>query len=135
VVSMPTALPAGFRFDFSGTAARGQMVGPEASFERSTGLFAARWSRGIEPLELTIRKARGTLTRDWDQSSPFGVECGASDDSSVMVGTRPGNYSVGEFGSANLWWRTGTTLYTLSGPFSSAQLINIATSLQPVSAE
>jgi hypothetical protein len=133
-VSMPTALPDGYALDHSGYAARGNAIGPEASFPRSRGLFAARFSRGIEPLELTIRGATGTLAKDWDENDPFGGECAAETTSTAMVGATPAQFAYGEFGSARLWWRAGTTLYTLSGALSKAQLVAVANSLAPVGA-
>lgn len=138
-VSVPATVPAGFRFAWSGAATLGMPIGPEGSFPRSNGLFGARWERGIETLELTMRGATGTLQRDWDESDPFGAECGSEQvhEATVVTSSRanlPAHYAVPETGLARLWWRDGKTLYTLAGPFSQAQLQEVASSLQTVSA-
>ena len=133
-IAMPTALPAGFTMAALGTAPQGGYLGPEGSFPRSRGVFFAKWTYGLEVLDLTIRPARSTLTRDWDLSDPFGGECTTSTDSEVMVGPITAKYAQGENGSPRLWWRDGTTLYTLSGPFSAEQLATVARSLAPVTA-
>jgi hypothetical protein len=131
-VAMPTSLPSGMAFAYAGTQPRGGRLGPEASFPKSHGLFAARFSRGIEPLELTIRGAAGTLATDWDESDPYAGECQAMRITKVAVGTATAQYGLPERGMPHLWWRVGGVLYTLSGPYSSAQLVSIANSLQVV---
>lgn len=133
-ISMPTSLPAGFTLATLGTAPLGGYLGPEGSFPRSRGVFFAKWAYGLESLDLTIRPARSTLIRDWDQSDPFGGECASATDSTVLVGAITAHYAQGEHGSPRLWWRDGTTLYTLSGPFSAEQLATVARSLAPVTA-
>lgn len=133
-VALPAALPDGFRLSASGSATLGAALGPEASFPRSRGVFFARWSRGIEQLELTIRPARATLASDWDQSDPFGAECGAATERTVAVGPSTARFALGETGAARLWWRDGSTLYTLAGPFAAEQLAAIADSLRSVTA-
>lgn len=131
-VSLPTSLPSGFRFDAAGSAPRGAMLGPEGSFPRSRGVFQARWTRGIEHLDLTIRPAHGSLAADWDQSDPFGAECESTEEVTTTVDGAPARFAYGELGSPRLWWRAGSTLYTLAGPFSPDQLVAIASSLEPV---
>lgn len=131
-ISMPTSLPTGFRFGHLGSAPRGAALGPEASFPRSRGVFFARWSRGLETLDFTIRPAHGTLTRDWDESDPFRGECSSAVTTDVMIGSNTAKYAQGETGSPHMWWRDGTTLYTLTGPFSVEQLATVARSLTPV---
>lgn len=131
-VSMPTALPTGFVLDHTGSAKTGNTVGPEASFPRSNGLFFAKWRRGLESIDFTIRGAKGTLAKDWDESDPFGGECSAATTSTIQVGSVTAKYAVGEEFAPRLWWRTGSTLYTLSGPFSKQQLATVAASLTPV---
>ncbi len=131
-IAMPTALPAGFTLATLGTAPTGSYLGPEGSFPRSRGVFFAKWTYGLESIDLTIRPARSTLTRDWDESDPFGGECATAATSEVMVGSITAKYAQGEYGSPRLWWRDGTTLYTLSGPFSAEQLATVARSLVTV---
>ena len=131
-VSLPTGLPAGFTLVQAGSAKRGGMIGPEASFPRSSGLFFAQWRRGLEPIDFTIRSGHGLLVQDWDESDPFAGECSAAKLEATQVGSVTGHYSVGEDGSPRLWWRAGSTLYTLSGPFSAAQLAAMAESLAPI---
>lgn len=132
-VSMPATLPAGFQLDHTGSNVRGAMLGPEASFPYSNGVFFARWRKGLEHVDLTIRGARSTLVRDWDDSDPFGGECETTHTTTpVSISGRPGQYTIGEERNARMWWRDGSTLYTLSGPMSAAQLTAIATSLTKV---
>lgn len=133
-ISMPTALPAGFTVATLGTAPRSLFLGPEGSFPTSNGVFFARWTYGLEGIDFTSRPARSTLTRDWDESDPFGGECTAARTSTIQVGDVTARYAVGELGNARLWWRNGTILYTLAGPFSAEQLATIARSLAPASA-
>ncbi len=128
-ISMPSSVPAGFTLRHVGSAPLGGMLGPEGYMPRSRGVFFAKWANGLEVLDLTIRPARSTLTRDWDENDPFGGECSASSQRDVQVGSATAHYAVGEFGSPRLWWRDGTTLYTLSGPFSAEQLAAVASSL------
>jgi hypothetical protein len=132
-VSMPTSVPAGFKLDHTGSNVRGATVGPEASFPTSKGLFFARWRHGLERIDLTIRGARSTLASDWDTNDPFGGECETTfSNTKVTVGTHAGHYTIGEERSPRLWWRVGSTLYTLSGPMSAQQLVAIAESLKVV---
>lgn len=131
-VLMPSTVPAGFTFGHAGTNRLGSFLGPEASFPRSAGVFYARWNRGLEPLDLTIRPARATLAKDWDESDPFGGECASVTTTDTTVGSHPAKYATGEFGSPRLWWRDGTTLFTLSGPLSASQLVEVASTLAVV---
>jgi hypothetical protein len=133
-ISIPTSLPAGVALVTLGTAPHGFYLGPEGSFPSSNGVFFARWQLGFEGIDFTSRPARSTLTRDWDESDPFGGECAAASTRTIAVGSVTAHYAVGELGVARLWWRDGTTLYTLSGPFSAEQLAAIASSLAPASA-
>jgi hypothetical protein len=92
----------------------------------------ARWTLGLEGIDFTSRPARSTLIRDWDESDPFGGECATAATSTIAVGTATAHYAQGEYGNPRLWWRDGTTLYTLSGPFGAEQLATIARSLTPM---
>lgn len=121
-VAMPTSLPAGFKLDHTGSSKRGATVGPEASFPTSNGLFFARWHRGLERIDLTIRGARSTLASDWDDSDPFGGECETTFlNKTIAIGNRTGHYTIGEERRPRMWWRDGTTLYTLTGAMSAEQ--------------
>lgn len=132
-ISVPSALPDGFKLAYSGSASAGRAIGPEASFPRSKGVFFAKWRRGLESIDFTIRGATSTLARDWDESDPFGAECETTlSTSTETVGTSTAHYAVGEDRAPRLWWRSGTTLYTLSGPFAADQLVAIAASLRSV---
>jgi hypothetical protein len=131
-VMLPTSVPAGFRLTAVGNAARGGMIGPEASFERSRGVFFARYSLGLENIELTIRPAHGRLAADWDESDPFGGECESTTTQDVQVGAITAKYATGENGAPRMWWRDGTTLFTLRAPFGPTELAAVAASLQPV---
>lgn len=132
-ISVPRLLPTGFKVANTGSATKGGMLGPEGSFPRSKGVFFAKWRRGLESLDFTIRPATGTLASDWDDSDPFGGECETTlSTSTEQVGTNVAHYAVGEERSPRLWWRAGRTLYTLSGPFSAAQLVAVANSLENV---
>jgi hypothetical protein len=131
-ISMPASVPAGFVLAHVGHGARGGRLGPEGYMPQSRGVFFAKWTHGLEAIDFTIRPAHGTLVDDWDDNDPFGGECSFAATSEVAVGSATAKYAVGEFGSPRLWWRDGTTLYTLSGPFSAEQLATIARSLAPV---
>lgn len=129
-VSLPRDLPDGYRLAFTGSATRGNQLGPEASFGRSAGVFFARYSRGIEHIDFTVRGAKGTLAADWDGNDPFGGECQASTTTTLPLdASTTAHYETSEFGSPGFWWRSGTTLYTLSGPYSATQLATVARSL------
>lgn len=132
-VGLPAALPSGFAFQYAGYAKSGETLGPEGSMPRSAGLVFAQWRRGLETIDFTIRGAKGTLAADWDDLSPFGTECGFERVLPVQIGAVTGHYSSGEYGPAHLWWRTGTTLYTVSGAYSRDQLAAIANSVTPLS--
>lgn len=131
-ISMPTSVPSGFTLRYVGNAAVGGRLGPEAYMPRSRGVFFATWKRGLESIDLTIRPAHSTLTRDWDENDPFGGECASAATSEVTIGANTARYAQGELGPPRLWWRDGTTLYTLSGPFSVEQLATVARSLTAV---
>ncbi|MCW2971840.1 MAG: hypothetical protein JWN72_113 [Thermoleophilia bacterium] len=129
---VPTALPTGFTLDHAGYARAGRHLGPEGYFPRGGNLFYAQWRHGLEAVDYTTRAARGTLAAEWDRSDPFGTECGAASTTEIEVGTATGHYAVGEQGNPRLWWRTGGQLFTVSGPFSAAQLRTIAESVRPL---
>lgn len=131
-VSMPTTIPEGFTLFRTGSAAQGGVMGPEGSFTRSRGAYFATWRRGLEELHLTIRGARGTLARDWDRSDPFGAECSFVTTTTVAVGSSTARYAYDDDGAPRLWWREGTTLYTLSGAYSAEQLATVANSLTAI---
>ncbi|MCW2926729.1 MAG: hypothetical protein JWM86_697 [Thermoleophilia bacterium] len=131
-VLMPSSVPSGFRLAHTGTGTLGGMLGPEGSFPQSTGVFFAHYVRGLEQLDLSIRPARSTLAADWDQSDPFGGECAAATTTAVTVQGHAARYATGERGNARLWWRDGSTLFTLSGPLAPAQLVAVGDSLQAV---
>ncbi|MCB0879836.1 MAG: hypothetical protein KDC46_12760 [Thermoleophilia bacterium] len=131
-VVLPSSLPAGYRLTGIGDAPRGAMLGPEASFPSSAGVYEARWSRGLQHIDLTVRPARATLASDWDESDPFGAECEVADKQTVTVGLYTGHYVVGEQGNPRLWWRQGNTLLTIAGPYGPDELATIGASLQAI---
>jgi hypothetical protein len=95
-------------------------------------LFAAQWSRGLETLDLTIRAGTSETASMWDTTNPFGYACGSTHRVATTVSGREASYSLGAYGGGRLWWRDGTTLYTLTAPLPRGELVRIAESLQPV---
>ncbi len=126
---LPAQVPAGFRLTTSGWAPRSGITGPEGSNPRSRQLFAAVYRRGWERIDVTQRLAGG---RDW-LNDPFGFECGALSTQTVSIGGTRATYGEGPEIVPHLYWRRGNVLYTVSGPFARATLVEIAASLEPVS--
>ena len=83
--------------------------------------------RGWERIEITQRiAANGTWKRD-----PFGRACLQMRPGRALVGTRPGRYGIGPEVPSHLWWRQGSLLYAVSGPYPKRDLLAIAESLKP----
>ncbi len=134
IVMMPAALPDGFSLVRTGFAKKGGVFGPEGSLNGSANVFAAQWRRGLETLDFTTRTGASVLQSSWDDSEPFGYECGTSSKSDATVSGHPAHFSLGEYGGGRLWWRDGATMYTLTAPLPKDELERVAESLAPVSA-
>lgn len=132
---VPSYLPTGFALAVSGWAAKGSVVGPEAYIPASKGLFQAVYRRGGEKIDLTIRRASKPATAGWRQSDPFGGECESIRTATAHIGSVTGTFGVSELNPPHLWWKRGSLLYTLQGPFPQAELEKIAESLTPALAE
>ena len=128
---LPAALPDGFTLAVSGWAPRSGITGAEGSIPPRPSLFAAVYARGWERIELTQRRAAGT--RDW-AGDPFAGECRPLSEKAVTVKRAPATYAVGPETGPHLYWREGTVLHTLSGPFPAETLVAVADSLAPVAA-
>ena len=126
---LPTALPDGFRLAVSGWATRSATTGAEGSIPPSRELFAAVYRRGLEHVDVTERLAAG---RGWPDD-PFGAECVRQFTERARIGSATAVYAAGLSTTPHLYWRSARLLYTVSGPFPKAQLLEIARSLAPVS--
>jgi hypothetical protein len=125
---LPKVLPSGFRLATSGWAARGPRTGAGDVNRREPGLFAAVYVRGWERIEVTQRVAvNGAWKRD-----PFSRTCLTLRRGRTTVGTRPARYGIGPEIPSHLWWREGSLLYTISGPYPKSDLQAIAKSLTKI---
>jgi hypothetical protein len=113
----------------SGWARRSGITGPEGSIPAFPWLFAARYRRGQEHIDVTQRLARAG--EDWPVD-PFGSECQPLRTENVTIGTVTATYGIGENTVPHLFWRDGPLLYTVSGPFPKDDLVAIAASLRRV---
>jgi hypothetical protein len=129
VPRLPTVLPPGYSRAVSGWARRSGITGAEGSIPALPWLFAARYRRGQEHIDVTQRLARGGA--DWPDD-PFGGECQPLRTERVTIGTVPGTYGTGQTVGPHLYWRDGPLLYTVSGPFPKDDLIAIAASLRRI---
>ncbi len=128
VPRLPTVLPSGFRLVTSGWAERGPRTGAGGVNRREPGLFAAVYVRGWERIEVTQRVAvNGVWKRD-----PFSRTCIAMRRGRTTVGTRPARYGIGPDIVSHLWWREGSLLYTVAGPYPKRDLQAIAASLRKI---
>jgi len=127
--SLPRDLPDGFRLASSGWAPRGATIGPEGTIAPRRGLFAATYTRGVEHIDLTIRRA---APGDWTDP-PLGRECRPLDTSGTTVRGVPATYAISHEIPPHLYWREGPFIYTLVGPFPEETLRQIAESMAPVS--
>jgi hypothetical protein len=127
--SLPRDLPDGFRRKVSGWAPRGRMLGAEGTIPPRPKLFAALYARGVERIDLTIRRA---APGDWI-GSPLGRECRPLSEAKTTVRGFPATYAISHEIPPHLYWREGRLLYTLVGPFPKETLREIAESMAPVS--
>lgn len=127
--SLPQNLPDGFRLESSGWAPRGATLGPEGTIAPRPRLFAAVYARGVERIDLTIRRA---APGDWSDS-PLGRECRPLTTSATTVRGVPATYAISHEIPPHLYWREGSLIYTLVGPFPEETLRQIAESMTPVS--
>jgi len=124
---LPTMLPNGYRLVLAGWAPRSGITGAEGSNPRYNGLFAAVYRRGVDRIDVTQRLAGP----GW-QADPFGGECLVQFEENATVDGQPAFYGIGPEIPPHLYWRDGTLLYTVSGPYTKATLVAIANSLAPI---
>jgi hypothetical protein len=129
-LKLPTSLPAGYSRAVLGYAPRSGRVGPEASIAPVRGYSAAVYSRGVERIEVTARRATSTAAREWRDSDPFAGECADITIGDATVGGKPARFGQGPQFMPHLYWRDGGALYTVSGPFPKTELVRIAESFQ-----
>jgi len=125
---LPSRLPPGYRLAVSGWAPRSSRTGPEGSIPPRRQLFAAVYRRGLERIDVSQRLSGG---RDWP-ADPFGAECRFQFSERARVGGRPAFYGAGPETTPHLYWRAGSLLHTVSGPYPKATLVAIAESLRPL---
>lgn len=130
-LKLPTSLPAGYARSALGYAAMSGRVGPEASIGPVRGYAAAVYSRGVESIDFTARRATKAAARDWLQSDPFAGECANITQSDATVNGKPAKFGTGPLSMPHLYWRDGSALYTLSGPYPKDELVRIADSVSP----
>lgn len=122
---LPEVLPTGFDLAISGWARRSSVTGAEGSIAPHPWLFAATFTRGQERIEVTQRVSR----QDWPDD-PFGGECAPLKTEPVTINGITATYGVGQNTVAHLYWRDGSLLYTVSGPYPRDDLVTIAASLR-----
>ena len=127
--SLPRDLPAGFRLKVTGWAPRGALLGAEGSIPPRPKMFGALYTRGVERVDLTIRRA---APGDWP-GPPLGRECRPLSTAATTVSGVPATFGISPEIPPHLYWRDGRLLYTLSGPFAKQTLRRIAESMKPVS--
>jgi hypothetical protein len=120
-------LPQGFDLAIAGWAPRSGITGPEGSIGRYPWLFAATYRRGQERIDVTQRASR----RDWPDD-PFGGECQPLRTEAVQIGSLTGTFGIGQNTVPHVYWRDGSLLYTVSGPYPRDDLVAIAASLRPL---
>lgn len=123
---MPTTMVTGFSRTVTGWAPKGGILGVEGSIPPSPGLFQAIWRRGLERIELTMRKGAAWPT------DPFGGECMELSQEPVTINGAAGVFGAGPSSPPHLFWQSGGVRYTLSGPLPKATLVKIAQSLTTV---
>ncbi len=126
---VPAVLPDGFARATSGWAPRSGTTGAEGSIPPFAWLFAATYRRGQERIEVTQRVSK----KDWPDD-PFGGECQPLQTEPVTVNGVPATFGVGQNTVPHIYWRDGSLLYTVSGPYPRDDLIAIAASLHKVGA-
>lgn len=124
---LPSVLPPGFRLAVSGWAPRGSVTGAEGSIPANAWLFTAVYRRGQEYISVTQRTSRS----DWPDD-PFGTECRPLVTEPVTINGIPATYGIGQETTPHLYWRDGSLLHTVSGPFPKDDLIAIAASIRPL---
>ncbi len=130
----PTWLPHGYELSIAGYARKSGYVGAsEAEIPRMKGFVAARWNRGIERIDLTMRKSPSqAVTVQWLQRSPFSMPC-----SNVVKvrkigfsGEGRGKLAISDNWMPVMWWHQNGVLYTLTGSVSPGELVKVAKSLK-----
>lgn len=129
VPRLPATLPSGFRLATSGWAPRGARTGVDGVNRREPHLFAAVYVRGWERIEITERVAANGIWRH----DPFARTCLTMRRGHTLVGTRPARYGIGPEIASHLWWRDGSLLYTVSGPYGKRDLQAIGASMKKIS--
>jgi hypothetical protein len=130
-VRVVTYLPDGFVKAVSGWARRSSITGPEGSIPRSPYLFGVVYRRGWERIDITQRKVTSEVWRMWKETSPYGIECGSLTRSKVRVKGARGWYESDATRAPRVYWKKGSVLYTVQGPFPKATLLHIARTLAP----
>ena len=102
-------------------------TGDEAFVRVSPWLFAVRYARGQEHIDVTQRVA----ATDWP-GDPFGAECVAMSSELVSVNGVRGVCGVSPEIPPHVVWRRGHLRYTVSGPLPEDDLLRVAASLRPV---
>ena len=125
---LPATLPSGFRLATSGWARRGARTGVSGVNRPEPHLFSAVYVRGWERVEITERVASHGM---W-KHDPFARRCLPMRGGHTMVGTRPARYGIGPEIVSHLWWREGSLLYTVSGPFGKRDLQAIGASMKKI---
>jgi hypothetical protein len=126
---VPAVLPDGFALATSGWAPRSGHTGAEGSIAPFSWLFAATYRRGQERIEVTQRASK----KDWPDD-PFGGECQPLQTEPVTVNGIAATYGTGQSTVPHIFWRDGSLLYTVSGPYPRDDLLAIAASLHKVGA-
>jgi hypothetical protein len=131
---LPSWVPHGFARAETVTARVAQVTGNEGMNPRSRDVVSAAWRRGLDRLVVTTRRV-GPDRQAWEDPLSAGEGYVTTPEavrftSGALAGTR-GQLLVDPRATPHVWALAGPLVVTVSGDLSRAELLRVASSLQP----